>query len=168
MPRVMIMAATCAAALAAAGCSREAGDGPAANASGDTAAAADAIRAEEAQWNRDYAARNVEAILTHYAADATLIGPGGPPISGSGAIGDTVRSMVADPAFRLEFGNDKLEVAGSGELAFTRGHFALTTTNPVTHAPGTMRGTYLTVWRKQADGRWQAVEDMITPGPPGG
>lgn len=166
MRRGTILAATCAAAVAVAGCSREAGDGPVANASVDTAAAADAIRAEEAQWNRDYAARNAEAILTHYAADGTLAGPGGPPISGSEAIGNTVRGMVADPAFRLEFASDRIEVASSGDMAYTRGHFALTTTNPVTRAPGTMRGTYLTVWRKQADGRWQALEDMVTPGPP--
>lgn len=154
--RIVMLAA---ALVALGGCSRTEG--------GDTQQAADAIRAAEAQWNRDYAARNADAILAHYAANGTLIGPGAPPISGSAAIANTVRAMVADPAFRLEFASDRLEVARSGDMGFTRGHYALTTTNPATRAPATMRGTYLTVWRKQADGRWQAIEDMITPGPPG-
>ena len=166
MQRWTMMSAACAAALAVAGCNREAGGEPVANATADTQAAADAIRAAEAQWNRDYAARNAEAILAHYAADGTLSGPGSAPISGSDAIGQVVRHMVADPAFRLEFANDRLEVASSGELGYTRGHFALTTTDPRTRGPATMRGTYLTVWRKQADGSWRAEEDMITPGPP--
>jgi uncharacterized protein (TIGR02246 family) len=165
MPKWTMIAAAVIAAVALAGCNREQGTAPVADAAA-TGEAADAIRAEEAQWNRDYAARNAEAILTHYAADGTLAGPGTAPLSGSQAIGALVRSMVADPAFRLEFAHDRLEVASSGDLGYTRGHFALTTTDPRARAPVTMRGTYLTVWRKQADGRWQAVEDMVTPGPP--
>ena len=153
------------AALALGGCSGTAGNGAAANnTAADTQAAADAIRAEEAQWNRDYASRNVDAIMTHYAADGALSGPGDNPQTGTDAIRATVARMVGDPAFRLDFGNDRVEVASSGDLGFSRGHFTLTVSGPGGR-PGTMRGTYLTVWRKQADGRWQSTEDMITPGP---
>ena len=159
-------AAALAAVLALSGCDRGESSGAGANAAADTQAAADAIRAEEAQWNRDYAARNAEAILTHYADNATLSGPGSPPLEGKPAIAGMVRNMVADPAFRLEFRHDRVEVAASGELGYTRGHYTLTSTDPRARRAFTMAGTYLTVWRKQADGRWQAVEDMITPGPP--
>ena len=153
------------AALALAGCTSNANNkAAAANAAADTQAAAEAIRAEEAQWNRDYASRNVDAIMTHYAANGALSGPGDNPQTDSNAIRATVTRMVGDPAFRLEFGNDRVEVASSGDLGYSRGHFTLTVSGPGGR-PGTMRGTYLTVWRKQADGRWQAEEDMITPGP---
>ena len=165
MDKSVTMAAAVAAALALAGCSREEGAVTANSASVDTAAAANEIRAAEAQWNRDYASRNVEAIVAHFADDAIMAGPGSAPLNGSQAIASAVRSMTADPAFRLEFAPDRVEVAGSGDLGFSRGRFALTSTNPRTGGPGTMRGTYLTVWRKAADGRWRAVEDMVTPGP---
>ena len=157
--------AALAAALALTGCNREEGAVAANSTRVDTAAAAGEIRAAEAQWNRDYAARNVEAIVAHFADDAIMAGPGSEPLNGSQAIAAAVRSMAADPAFRLEFAADRVEVAESGDLGFSRGRFALTSTNPRTGGPGTMRGTYLTVWRKQADGRWRAVEDMVTPGP---
>ena len=164
MQRQMI-AAVLAGTMLVAGCSASGEKAAEGNDMADTQAAAEAIRAAEAQWNRDYAARNVEAIMAHYAADGTLSGPGDNPRTGTERIREAVTQMVGDPAFRLEFAQDNLQVANSGELAFTRGHFTLNMTNPRTRAPAVMRGTYLTVWRKQADGRWQAVEDMITPGP---
>ena len=165
MHRRTARAAAFAAALLVAACGRPDGHEHGNHAAADTQAAADAIRAEEAQWNRDYAARDVERILSHYAADATLTGPGAPPQSGTAAIRAIVTEMVGDPAFRLEFGQDRLEVAGSGDVGYTRGHFTMISTDPQARRPTTMSGTYLTVWRKQADGSWKAVEDMITPGP---
>ena len=165
MRKSVTMAATLGLALALAGCSREEGAVAENSSSVDTAAAANEIRAAEAQWNRDYAARDVEAIAAHFADDATMAGPGSAPLSGRPAIASAVRDMTADPAFRLEFAPDRVEVAASGDLGFTRGRFALTSTNSRTGGPGTMRGTYLTVWRKAGDGRWRATEDMVTPGP---
>ena len=41
----------------------------------------------------------------------------------------------------------------------------MTYTDPATKKPKTESGHYLTVYRKAADGSWQAVEDFITPGP---
>jgi ketosteroid isomerase-like protein len=38
-------------------------------------------------------------------------------------------------------------------------------TDPVTRKPAAGSGSYLTVWKKQADGGWKAVEDFVTPGP---
>ena len=38
-------------------------------------------------------------------------------------------------------------------------------TDPATKKPLESTGSYLTVWQKQADGSWKAVEDFITPGP---
>jgi uncharacterized protein (TIGR02246 family) len=166
MRRFVMTAAAVAGALVLAGCERTADHKAAQNSSADSAAAgAEAIRAAEAQWNREYAARDVEAILRHYAADGTLTGPGEAPQSGNAAIRAAVTRMVGDPAFRLEFRNERVDVASSGDMGYSRGPFSLSFTNPATRQPATMSGTYLTVWRKQADGTWQAVEDMITPGP---
>ena len=163
MRRSMVTTAAVTALLAVAGCERH--EGNRGHEAADTEAAADAIRAEEAQWNRDYAARDLDAIMRHYAADGTLIEPGSEPRIGRAAIRGGIAQMVGDPNFRLEFAGDRVEVARSGELGFSRGHFTLTISEPNTRRPATMRGTYLTVWRRQSDGSWQAVEDMIAPGP---
>ena len=47
----------------------------------------------------------------------------------------------------------------------SRGHYAITTTDKTTSKPVTASGTYLTVYKKQADGSCKAVEDFIMPGP---
>ena len=41
----------------------------------------------------------------------------------------------------------------------------MTMTDKATGKPATSAGSYLTVYKRQADGSWKAVEDFITPGP---
>jgi uncharacterized protein (TIGR02246 family) len=166
-----MLVTTIACGLLLAGCrvkDEAAHDANAAHAAVDVEAAAAAIRAEEAQWNRDYAARNVDAIAARYAPGATLVEPGAAPKSGTDAIRAGLTQMTADPAFRLEFGADHVQVAAAGDMGYSRGHFSLAMTDPQTRQPTTMRGSYLTVWQRQADGTWKAVEDFITPGPAAG
>ena len=38
----------------------------------------------------------------------------------------------------------------------------MTMTDPKTKQPVTDHGKYVTIFRKQADGKWKAVEDMIS------
>ena len=60
----------------------------------------------------------------------------------------------------MTLSNEKTEVAGSGDLAYRRGSFTITFTNPQTNQPENGAGTYLTVFKKQADGNWKIVEDF--------
>jgi ketosteroid isomerase-like protein len=69
------------------------------------------------------------------------------------------------PDLKVQFASDRIQVAASGDLAYTRGHYTMTMTDPATRKPAASGGSYLTVWRKQADGGWKAVEDFVTPGP---
>ena len=71
----------------------------------------------------------------------------------------------ADPSFSIEFVNTRTEVAAGGDMAFTHGTFHVTYTNPANQRPGAVDGSYVTVFRKQADGSWKAVQDISTPGP---
>jgi ketosteroid isomerase-like protein len=56
-------------------------------------------------------------------------------------------------------------VASAGDLATSRGHYTITTSDKTTGKPVTSSGTYLTVYKKQADGGFKAMEDAIIPGP---
>jgi ketosteroid isomerase-like protein len=40
----------------------------------------------------------------------------------------------------------------------------MASTDSATGKPRTEGGNYLTVWQKQKDGSWKAVEDFVTPG----
>ena len=80
-----------------------------------------AIKADETQWNQDYAARDLDRIAAHYADEAGLMTPGAPSTSGKAAIRDAMKQMVADPTLSLKFQSSKVDLAKSGDLAYVQG-----------------------------------------------
>jgi uncharacterized protein (TIGR02246 family) len=132
----------------------------------DTAAIQSQLQTNEAKWNRAYAERDAEALAGMYADDAALANPGEPLVRGKDAIREATAAFASDPNLKVAFEANRIEVAQSGDLAYTRGNYTLTMTNLESGKPETSTGHYLTVWKKQADGSWKAVEDFITPGGP--
>ena len=131
----------------------------------DTAAIEQQLLQNEAKWNQAYAERDAEALASMYADDAALANPGDRLVKGAAGIREATKSFAEDPNLKVTFEANRVQVAASGDLAYTRGHYAITMTDPSTDRPDTSSGYYLTVWQKQADGSWKAVEDFITPGP---
>ena len=59
-----------------------------------------------------------------------------------------------------------VEVAKSGDLGYAQGGYTMTMTDPKTKKVLTVNGKYVEVFRKQADGGWKAVEDIINEDAP--
>ena len=150
------------AALALAGCHH---DGWKGHHHADAAKIAEDLKAQEAQWQKDYAAKNLDALAGQYADDAAIAGPGDPLATSGADRRKAIQGLTSDPNFALTFGSDRILVAKSGDLASSRGHYTLTLTDKATNKPVTSTGSYLTVFKHQDDGSWKAVEDFITPGP---
>jgi uncharacterized protein (TIGR02246 family) len=131
----------------------------------DTAADAAAIKAQEVQWAADWKAKDAGKLAAHYDPAATVMQPGAPAATGATAIAAMLAEAVKDPAIAVDFTADTVQVAPSGDLAFSRGKFTQTATDPKTHKPATIHGVYLTVYRKGADGAWKAVEDAASEEP---
>src|SRR5581483_8063932 len=119
-----------------------------------------AIRDNETAWSNDWGTKDVEKIVSHYADDATLMIPNMPLLKGKDAIHKGVAEMTADKNLALSFVTSSAEVAKSGDIAYTQGTYTLTVTDPKTKKPITERGKYVTVYQKQPDGSWKAVEDI--------
>lgn len=151
-------------ALAFAGCDRT--EKQEAAAAADPAAVEQQLKAIETSWNADYNARDPEKLVTYYADDAALANPGSALAKDATARRSEITKFISDPSLKLEFAADRVHVSRSGELAVTRGHYSTQTTDPATKQRRTDTGSYLTVWKKQTDGSWKAVEDFITPGAP--
>jgi ketosteroid isomerase-like protein len=132
----------------------------------DTAAIESKLRSIEAQWEKDYQAYDVEKMSGHYAEDAALANPGSTLATDSIGRRLEIERFAADKNNKVSFSADRVGVAASGEIAYTRGHYSSETTDPKTGKVVTQAGNYLTVWKKQADGSWKAVEDFVVPGPP--
>jgi uncharacterized protein (TIGR02246 family) len=128
-----------------------------------------ALKDNETQWNADFAAKDADKLVAHYADDAVLMAPGMPANSGKDAIRKTLQEMIADPALSLKFQSSKVEVARSGDVGYTQGSYTMTMTDPNSKQVINDHGNYVTTYRKQADGSWKAVADIATselPPPP--
>lgn len=130
----------------------------------DAAAVEKELRGIETQWNADYNKRDVDAVMGHYAEDAALANPGMALAAASESRRAAITQFLADPNLEISFASDRVQVAKSGDLAYTRGHYTMQGTDPATKQPRTDTGNYLTVWQKQTDGSWKAVEDFVVPG----
>ena len=148
--------------VALASCAQPAQKAPAT----DVAAVEKELRAIETQWNKDYNGRDVDAVMGHYAEDAALANPGVQLAAASDSRRAAITQFVSDPNLKIEFESDRVQVAKSGDLAYTRGHFTMQGTDPATKQPRSGTGNYLSVWKKQSDGSWKVVEDFVVPGAP--
>lgn len=124
------------------------------------------LKAIEAGWEKDYQARDVNKAVAHYSNDAAVANPGMALASDEVSRKMAISEFLSDPSMKVTFASDRVGVAQSGEMAYTRGHYAIESIDPKTGKFKSETGSYLTVWKKQADGSWKAVEDFVTPGAP--
>jgi uncharacterized protein (TIGR02246 family) len=119
-----------------------------------------AIGDNEVQWTKDYAAKDADKVAAHYADDGILMISGQPALQGKAAIQGALKAMLADPGMTLTFQAARVDVAKSGDLGYTQGTYKLTVTDPTTHKVVSDHGSYVTTYRKQADGSWLAEADV--------
>jgi len=157
MQKAIPLAAAAAALLATCGCTKTA------HSATDAAGIVNAIKAQDAQWAKDYAAGNVDAINAHYTSSGALAGPGYLATT-SNERRDVLSAFMSDPHFTQTFSSDHVDVSPSGDFAASRGRFLVTMTDPTTKQPADYEGAYLTVYQKEADGSWKAIDRFLTVG----
>lgn len=123
-----------------------------------------AIKADEAKWQADLKRKDNEALVQHYADGAYFVTPAG-AAEGSTPIRKVFAEAGADPAFAIDFASDKISVAASGDMAYSRGHFTERYTDRKSGKVMTDSGSYLSVYTKQSDGSWKVVEDFAVADP---
>ena len=111
-----------------------------------------------------YNKHDVKTLSGQYEADASLAGNGMAIMTDAAGRDAFLNGFASDPALKVDFASDRVIVAASGDLASSRGHYTMTYTDPGTKLPKTETGSYLTVYRKAADGSWMAIEDFTVPG----
>jgi uncharacterized protein (TIGR02246 family) len=131
----------------------------------DLAAEEKAIHDLEANWT---AAKDVDTFASFWSDDVVAMPPNAPVANGRQAARDALAPMFAAPGFALNFKSTRVQVANSGEMAFSYGTYTLTMNDPK-GKPITDKGKYMTAYRKQADGSWKAIADIFNsdlPAPP--
>jgi uncharacterized protein (TIGR02246 family) len=141
-----------------------AGAAPISKAQADRIAAE--IKAVEARWNADIKAKDPVKFASYYTEATTMIDPFAAPLHSRAAIAAAMKDAFADANFTLSFSADEVGVAPDGAIAWSQGHCVETETDATTHAKTTILCNYVTVYRREPDGAWKAVEDIATPAPP--
>jgi ketosteroid isomerase-like protein len=124
------------------------------------------VELAEASLLRAMLEKDPEAAAAHYTEDAVVSLANEPAITGRGAIADDFR-IGLPPLISNETQRERIEIAGSGEIAYIQGRFRSTYTNIETNRRETLTGTYLTVYKRQPDQTWKITQDISSAdGPP--
>ncbi|HSQ43476.1 MAG TPA: hypothetical protein VLM16_00675 [Ginsengibacter sp.] len=97
-----------------------------------------------------------KAFIEYIDNDGILLRPGRPPIIGANAI--DFLSQVNDSSYTLTWSPAGAGIAASDDLGYSYGIYKLELKDTV------LRGTYVSVWRKQKDGKWKFVLDSGNEG----
>ena len=82
-------------------------------------------------------------------------------VTGPAAIRELMRGLLNDTTRSLRWAPDLADVSGDGTLGYTWGRWTMAVRDSMgSHEAG--RGRYLTVWRKQLDGKWKLEADIGT------
>jgi ketosteroid isomerase-like protein len=108
----------------------------------------------------DWGSKDVEKIVSHYADDASVEIPDIPIIQSKDAMRNALKPFLADPNFAFTPVSDKMEVSKAGDFAYFQGHYTMISTDPKTKKKLTEVGKFVTVFKRQADGSWKAVQDI--------
>lgn len=103
-----------------------------------------------------------EAFVSYAADSAMILRDNMLPIVGQNAIGDLWANTPNGA--QLVWEPDFADIAASGELGYTIGHWTYSVTDS-SGATQSSKGRYVTIWKKQADGNWKYVFDTGTTDP---
>ena len=98
------------------------------------------------------------AFLAYAAPDATMFRDGVGPIGGpAGGVEAIAKTFDGAPPATLEWQPEEAIAAAGGDLGYTWGCWRYT---PQQGDAKPLVGHYLTVWRRQPDGRWRWLADI--------
>ncbi|MDB4874657.1 MAG: SnoaL-like domain protein [Gemmatimonadetes bacterium] len=135
-----------------------------ASASSETSGA-QSLLATDREWSKlASTSKNADSVAAYWTEDARVVMPGQPVLAGRAAAREMVAGMLKVPGFNIVWKPDSAVVSRGGDIGFTYGTNELTVPDS-TGKLVTMRGRYLTTWRKDADGRWRCTQEYSNPAP---
>jgi ketosteroid isomerase-like protein len=115
------------------------------------------IRDLDDQWSKAAGAKDVDKTVSYYSEDAVVMPPNAASATTEEAIRKIWKDLLTDA--KISWKTKKVEVAQSGDLAFSSGTYEVTLNDP-TGKTVNDRGKYVEVWKKQANGMWKCGTDI--------
>ncbi len=115
---------------------------------------------EVAAFVKDWGGKDIDRIAAHFTDDGILMVPNAPVMSGKASIASSMKDALTDPNWSLAMQPVQVEVSKAGDLAYARGTYVLTASNPPSKKVATEKGRFLAIFRKEADGGWKALQEI--------
>jgi len=112
------------------------------------------VRAAETAFAASMAARDHQAFASYLADEAVFFSRQG-VLRGKTAVASGWKTFFESPRPPFSWEPQQVEVLASGTLALSSG--------PVRDPEGKQVGTFSSIWRREADGRWKVVFDKGCP-----
>ncbi|HSU27470.1 MAG TPA: DUF4440 domain-containing protein [Chitinophagaceae bacterium] len=118
-----------------------------------------AVRKADSSWAAAAGAKQLNDFMGLVLDGAVIMPPNNPVCNNPESIKTLMNGFFGMPGYALVWHADKVEVAGSGEMAYSYGNYELNF-NDAAGKPMTDKGKYATIWKKQ-DGNWKVALDIF-------
>jgi ketosteroid isomerase-like protein len=122
------------------------------------AADEEAVRQADENWDKAAQSKKVDDWVAFYAKDAVILPPNDKKADTQEGIRKYIGELLAAPGLAIHWAPAKVELARSGDLAYTQGSYTLTV--DVHGKPVTDQGKTVEIWKRQEDGSWKCIVDM--------
>jgi len=129
----------------------------------DFEAETEVLRELGLQWAAAESNKDLDAALALYWDDAVMLVPNQNPIVGSAALRPAFEAFFQMPFTSLESGPVEIEIAESGEMAYSWANYYISVPGP--EGSVTMSNKFIAVWTKR-DGEWKISANMSNSNPP--
>ncbi len=118
------------------------------------------------QASRDWAkaanSRDIEKIMSYWTEDAIMYSAGEPELKGQKAIREMVEASMKDPNFSISWEPVSAEISESGDMGYLLENSKITMKDSA-GAEKIMTFKGVTIWKKQKDGSWKNVVEIMSP-----
>ena len=128
----------------------------------DTKAEGEKLMQVSRDWSKSAQTNDVEKTLSYWADDAIVISSGQPTLHGKKEIRQMVEVSFKSPGFKISWEPESAEISKNGDMGYLIEHDDMTM-NDSTGKAVTQQYKSLTIWKKQTDGSWKNVVDVMSP-----
>jgi len=118
-----------------------------------------AVRKADSSWAVTAGGKQLDEFMSYVAKDGIILPPNQPACNNPESIKTLMNGFFGMPGYALTWHTSKVEIAGSGDMAYSIGNYELNF-NDASGKQVTDKGKYATVWEKQ-DGSWKVAIDIF-------
>ncbi|WP_018630863.1 YybH family protein [Niabella aurantiaca] len=123
----------------------------------DTKAEGEKLMQVSRDWSKTVAGNDIEKIMSYWADDAEFFdNHEGKRLKGKAEIRKMVEESLKIPGFKISWEPESVSVSASGDMGYLVERNEISIPDSAGN-PMIMRGTVVTIWKKDAAGNWKNV-----------